>query len=282
MDDKIKILLDKINIDETSYQYFNDAKITKIKVNSKTNSWNIFIDKDELLPVEILEELESKKMLLDEFASKIEIIFNIKNPNIDTYLSYNKYLLKTLKDDLKVLEIYEDAMKIEDDFLVLVATNEVEKERLLSVLDKVMNFYKKQSYNFNIDVIMRHEENILEEIQKDLNNIEMPKHEQSPKKEETPQPEKKQFRREAKDPNSVIGRGIKEEPIKIKTLIGEDNNVVVEAKVFGTDYFESSKTDFKIITLKITDFSDSIYCKVFVRDDEEYKRLCKELKSGNW
>lgn len=282
MDDKIKILLDKINIDETSYQYFNDAKITKIKVNSKTNSWNIFIDKDELLPVEILEELESKKMLLDEFASKIEIIFNIKNPNIDTYLSYYKYLLKTLKDDLKVLEIYEDAMKIEDDFLVLVATNEVEKERLLSVLDKVMNFYKKQSYNFNIDVIMRHEENILEEIQKDLNNIEMPKHEQSPKKEETPQPEKKQFRREAKDPNSVIGRGIKEEPIKIKTLIGEDNNVVVEAKVFGTDYFESSKTDFKIITLKITDFSDSIYCKVFVRDDEEYKRLCKELKSGNW
>lgn len=282
MDDKIKILLDKINIDETSYQYFNDAKITKIKVNSKTNSWNIFIDKDELLPVEILEELESKKMLLDELASKIEIIFNIKNPNIDTYLSYYKYLLKTLKDDLKVLEIYEDAMKIEDDFLVLVATNEVEKERLLSVLDKVMNFYKKQNYNFNIDVIMRHEENILEEIQKDLNNIEMPKHEQSPKKEETPQPEKKQFRREAKDPNSVIGRGIKEEPIKIKTLIGEDNNVVVEAKVFGTDYFESSKTDFKIITLKITDFSDSIYCKVFVRDDEEYKRLCKELKSGNW
>ena len=282
MDDKIKILLDKINIDETSYQYFNDAKITKIKVNSKTNSWNIFIDKDELLPVEILEELESKKMLLDELASKIEIIFNIKNPNIDTYLSYYKYLLKTLKDDLKVLEIYEDAMKIEDDFLVLVATNEVEKERLLGVLDKVMNFYKKQSYNFNIDVIMRHEENILEEIQKDLNNIEMPKHEQSPKKEETPQPEKKQFRREAKDPNSVIGRGIKEEPIKIKTLIGEDNNVVVEAKVFGTDYFESSKTDFKIITLKITDFSDSIYCKVFVRDDEEYNRLCKELKSGNW
>ena len=241
-----------------------------------------FIDKDELLPVEILEELESKKMLLDELASKIEIIFNIKNPNIDTYLSYYKYLLKTLKDDLKVLEIYEDAMKIEDDFLVLVATNEVEKERLLGVLDKVMNFYKKQSYNFNIDVIMRHEENILEEIQKDLNNIEMPKYEQPTKKEETPQPEKKQFRREAKDPNSVIGRGIKEEPIKIKTLIGEDNNVVVEAKVFGTDYFESSKTDFKIITLKITDFSDSIYCKVFVRDDEEYKRLCKELKSGNW
>ena len=43
MDNKIKILLDKINIDEDSYQYFNDATITKIKVNSKEkgkDKWN--------------------------------------------------------------------------------------------------------------------------------------------------------------------------------------------------------------------------------------------------
>ena len=282
MDNNIQILLNKINIDEASYQYFNDAIMKKIKVNSKNNSWNILIDKDNLLPVEVLEELESKKMLLDETASKIEFVFNIKNQDINTYLSYYKFLLKNLKEELKVLEIYEDSMKIEDGFLTLVATNEVEKSRLEKALPKITSFYKRLNYNFNIDIVMRHEENILEEIQKDLNNIEMPKHESTPKKEEQPSQEKKQYRREAKDPNSVIGRGIKEDPIKIKTLIGEDNNVVVEAKVFGTDYFESSKTDFKIITLKITDFSDSIYCKVFVRDDEEYKRLCKELKSGNW
>ena len=116
MDKNIKILLDKINIDEDSYQYFNDAKITKIKVSSKDNSWNIFITKDELLPVEIYEELESKKMTLDSNASKIEFIFDIKNPNLDKYLSYYKYLLKLLKDDLKVQELYENSMQIEDDF----------------------------------------------------------------------------------------------------------------------------------------------------------------------
>ena len=60
MDNKIKILLDKIGIDENSYQYFNDAVITKIKVNSKTNNWNIFITKTKLLPLKVLEELESK------------------------------------------------------------------------------------------------------------------------------------------------------------------------------------------------------------------------------
>ena len=53
MDDKIKILLDRINIDNANYQYFNDAKITRIVVSSKTKSWNIYIDKYELLPREL-------------------------------------------------------------------------------------------------------------------------------------------------------------------------------------------------------------------------------------
>ena len=64
MEDKMKILLDKINIDENSYQYFNDAQITKIKVNSKNDSWCIFINKKDLLPVNIYEELEEKNMPL--------------------------------------------------------------------------------------------------------------------------------------------------------------------------------------------------------------------------
>ena len=283
MDNKIKILLDKIGIDENSYQYFNDAVITKIKVNSKTNNWNIFITKTKLLPLKVLEELESKKMLLDDKASSIEFVFQIEDPDMDEYLNYYKYLLTLLKDELRVLEIYEECMKLESGFLILVTSNETEKERLERCLPKITTFYKKMGYNFNIEVIVRHEENVLEQIQEDLNNFEMPTIQEAPKEVKKEEPtEKKQYRREPKDENSVLGRGIKEEPIKIKTLIGEDNNVVVEGKVFGVEFFESSKTDFKIITLKITDYSDSIYCKVFVREEDEYKRLSKELKEGKW
>ena len=283
MDNNIQKLIDKINIDKDHYQYFSDAKITKIKVNAHTNKWNIFIEKTNLLPVEIYTELEEKKKLLDENATEINIIFDITNINLESYKSYYPYLLKLLKEDLKVLEIYEDCLRIEDNFLTLIVSNEVEEDRMNSCLSKINTFYKMLGYKFNIDINMRHEENILEEIKQELEvsaPVIAPPLPKEEKKEEVPK--EKQFRREPKDPNSVIGRGIKEDPIKIKTLLGEDNNVVVEGFVFGTDYFESSKTDFKIITLKITDYSDSIYCKVFVRDDEEYARLCKELKSGNW
>ena len=281
MDEKIKILLDKINIDENSYQYFSDAVLTKIKVNSKIDSWLILIEKDNMLPVTIYEELNNKKYLLDDKASNITFKFTFKNSSLEDYLSYYPYLLTQLKDKLHVLEIYQDCLRIEDDFLVLVVSNESEKEKLEECLPVINQFYKNLDYHFNIDIIVRHEENILETIQKELEEAEHIEVKEE-KKETKEVKEKKQYRREAKDPNSIIGRGIKEEPIKIKTLIGEDNNVVVEGKVFGIDFFESSKTDFKIITLKITDYSDSIYCKVFVREDEEFARLSKEFKEGKW
>ena len=282
MDSKIKILLDKINIGQESFQYFNDAKISKIKVNSKNNNWNIFIDKENLLPLEVYKEIEEKKHLLDETANNIELVYNIRNMDLNILLSYYKYLLELIADELGVIEIFEDSLKLDDDFLIIVVSNEVEKEKMLKVLPKIERFYKKLSYNFNIDVVIRKEENIYEEIQNELNNIEFPTVKEEKPKETKEKPTKKQYRREAVDENNVIGRGIKEEPIKIKTIIGEDNNVVIECKVFGTDFFESSRTDFKILTLKVTDYSDSMYVKVFVREDEEYQRIKGELKEGNW
>ena len=280
MDEKIEVLLNKINMDKESFPYFSNAKLTKIKIHRKTSSWEVFIENKVALPVEVIEELEQKKMALDENAKEITIIWNIENIDVNTYLSYYPYVLQQVKEELKVLEIYSDALRVEEGFLVLVATTQIEQERLEGCLEKINRIYKNLGYKFNIDVELRHEDNILEEIKQDLVvNVKLKeKHEE--KKEE--QPKEKKYHKEPKDPNSVIGRGIKEEAIKIKTLLGEDNNVVVEGYVFGTDYFESSKTDFKIITLKITDYSDSIYCKVFVRDNDEYKRLCKELKAGTW
>ena len=280
MDEKIEVLLNKINMDKESFPYFSNAKLTKIKIHRKTSSWEVFIENKVALPVEVIEELEQKKMALDENAKEITIIWNIENIDVNTYLSYYPYVLQQVKEELKVLEIYSDALRVEEGFLVLVATTQIEQERLEGCLEKINRIYKNLGYKFNIDVELRHEDKILEEIKQDLVvNVKLKeKHEE--KKEE--QPKEKKYHKEAKDPNSVIGRGIKEEAIKIKTLLGEDNNVVVEGYVFGTDYFESSKTDFKIITLKITDYSDSIYCKVFVRDNDEYKRLCKELKAGSW
>ena len=55
MDSKIEILLNKTNIDKEHYQYFSDAKITRIVVNKQGTIWNIFIDKKD--PTKIIVEM---------------------------------------------------------------------------------------------------------------------------------------------------------------------------------------------------------------------------------
>ena len=105
MDSKIEILLNKINIDNEYYQYFYDAKITRIVVNKEGTAWNIFIDKNTLLPIEVYEQIENNKNLLDEKAKDIKFIFNIEKYDIKLYLDYYQVLLRKLKNKLKVLEI---------------------------------------------------------------------------------------------------------------------------------------------------------------------------------
>lgn len=60
------------------------------------------------------------------------------------------------------------------------------------------------------------------------------------------------------------------------------NNVVIEAKIFDAEFFESPKSNFKIVTLKLTDYTDSILCKLFTKDKNEYDEYIKKYKVGNW
>ena len=64
--------------------------------------------------------------------------------------------------------------------------------------------------------------------------------------------------------------------------MGEEESVTIEGEVFGTEEFEPSSKAFKILTIKLTDYSDSIYCKIFSRDEEEFASLKKNCKVGAW
>ena len=68
---------------------------------------------------------------------------------------------------------------------------------------------------------------------------------------------------------------------KVKDLLYETENVNIEVQIFGIDIFEA-KSGYKIFTIKVTDFTDSMYAKLFTKDDEEFKLIKGLLKEGNW
>ena len=279
MDKNITNILDKIDFDKEKYQYFLDAKVSSVEIIRSKKEWKIYIDKEDLLPKEILKEFLNEIYKLDTNIKNINVIWNIKNIDINIYLDYFSDVLEYIKekDQVNLINILEDKMIIKDNKLLLEVSNLIEEKKAKEIIKKINKIYKNLGYNESIEYNLVESEDVKEKINNDLKvDIETIK-KIEPKKEPTTTRKKKDD-----NPDIILGRTIKEDSISIKSIIGEDNNVIVSAKIFDVEFFESNKTDFKIITLKLTDYTDSIYCKVFVREDDEYKRLSKELKPNTW
>ncbi len=77
-----------------------------------------------------------------------------------------------------------------------------------------------------------------------------------------------------------IGKHVDGEISLVSNITSEVRNVILEVYVFGIDTRETEKVN--IINLKLSDKSNSIMAKKFERDKDEYKRILKNLKEGNW
>lgn len=102
------------------------------------------------------------------------------------------------------------------------------------------------------------------------------------------EPAEKQIKEEvvksssSKNDDIVLGDDINGLVVDMKNVTAPINSCIFEGKIFGVDLFESAKNNFKIITLKITDNTDSYLAKLFTKDKDEYGRLAKRLKTGKW
>ena len=277
MEEKLKIFLDKIELDKDLYNSFLDSKLTKIKISSDKKKWTLFIDAPKPLELDIIKEIDSKKNLLDKNATEINIVYNLDILDKEVLLTYYPYILEQLKSKIKIVEKYIDLLKLEEDKLVLVVPTKIEMRTLEKLLPDINRLYKMYGYDEDIDIVLRKEDKTALEIAKSL-EVDYEKYAKLGNKKLTIANKKKVPVNE----KCIIGRTIRGESLPIKTLLGEDNDVIVTAKIFDTDFFESAKSEFKIITLKLTDYTDSIYCKIFMRDRSEFNRLKDELKKGQW
>ena len=283
MDEKLEILLKRINLGNDYYSFFENAVLDKIIISKRSNHWLVKITIDDYLPVDVIDSLNTNSKLL---AEDVTFSFNVKNKDYNKLLEYYPYILDKLKKDKKInlISLYQDALKYEDNELKLVVYNKKEEDRLKDISSFVNKFYQSLGYSEFINIIIKEDNLIENEISSELSNVVIPE----PIKKDVIKEEPKHFnngtprRRKTTEEGCVLGRHIDSDSIKMSLLLGEDNDVTVEGYIFGVEYFESNKSNFKIITIKITDETDSIACKVFCNEDGEYARLCKELKVGKW
>ena len=91
MDTKLKLFLDKINLKEEYFKYFNNAKLEKIKCSSDKLNWNFIIDTNDLLPLDVIKYMDEH--IKDGFKELKTVTYTII-PKESYNVSINNYLIK--------------------------------------------------------------------------------------------------------------------------------------------------------------------------------------------
>ena len=81
-------------------------------------------------------------------------------------------------------------------------------------------------------------------------------------------------------PDVIFGKEIAKDAIPIADVIGEIGEVVVRGKILANDR-RDIRNEKTIIKFSLTDFTDSIYCKIFVPTDKA-DELLKQVGKGAW
>lgn len=263
MDNKLERFFNKIGF--IYNDDFNNSKITKVVVNKIEESWTVYIYNKNCLNIDSAMDLINTAKKGIESVSTIKIVYEYEEINDDDIKTYFRYLLNELiKNSPALSSIVNNEIYIDDDIITIEVISTNEEKLIKKESKRLVNALRElgiKDININCKINEELKNNLKEQI--------------------------KNSRVEIKKTNEVVNKVIMGETIKSKittidNILSEENNVTVEAYVFGKDVFESSKTNFKILTLKVSDKTDSILAKIFSKDEEEFKTITKSIKEGNW
>ncbi|MBR3116478.1 MAG: PolC-type DNA polymerase III [Bacilli bacterium] len=278
MDDKIKLFLEKIKLKDDYYSFFNNSKIIKIKSSKDKLNWNFFIEVESLLPVEVLEFLD--KNISSGFKDLNSVTYTLFPKEVDkmSINNYYQYVINSIGLSKSIVSLFADkTIKFTTDGLVLEVDNKAMENIASKNIDAIENKYRQIGLDIKLNIV-DYDKKIDNEVEIDMSEVHIPVKKVETKKKEVVRTNTK----EIEGSNAVLGREVEGELTSLENLTGEIENVFIEAKVFGKDLFESTKTAFKIITLKVTDYTDSFYVKIFFRNQEDYERINSKIKEGNW
>ena len=289
MDSKLRLLIDSLKLNNYD-SYFTDGRLVSIIGNSDHSKYIFDIELKSNLPINIYDELYSN---LVSYYKDLHISLNVRvsDVNYEYINNYFKYFINRYSKKCPMLSMFlDDKLDVSENLLKVFVSSQAELDKFESIKDKLLSSFKSAGYDIGISAII--DEELSKEISREItSSIEANSYvskERMDKKDEVVEqanPYKKKYTPKpietVDDERAILGRVIDSTPVRLDTLNGVANNVTVEANIFGIDVRET-RTDLRIVTLKITDYTDSMYAKIFIHGVEETNRVTKLLKTGKF
>lgn len=289
MEEKLQMLLKQIDMFKDNINDFEGGKLEKIIGNKSKTEYRFYITlKENLKLITYLEFEEKLKKKYSDFE-KINAYFNVETKKEEYIKDYYSYFLDLYSKNSPLLAMFKDRkISYMDNKLTLELLNKAEELKLNGTKNDLEKSFKGAGYDLEIEIKIDEEKNkeLREEINKEL-EINIPK--ETIKKEEPVVEKQKKYKNYKRPPlitdptneKIIVGKEIEDSPSRLDTVIMPGGTTVIEGYIFGKDVRET-RTGLKIISLKITDYTDSIYGTLFVNDEEEFKIINKKIQVGSW
>ncbi|WP_019413989.1 PolC-type DNA polymerase III [Paenisporosarcina sp. TG20] len=290
---RLQLLLQQLELTSDEYiPHFESASLSRMTVHKKERVWRFTIQVEKLLPFNMFSLFNMR--LREKFAGIADIKLSITcaNPQVhdETIAAYWSFILQEIDDMSPPLKnlLNNQVPSFNGQTIYFTCGNDIELRTLKNKYStRISEIYT--SYGFpvlSIDFKIIEVESDIAEAQQAFMKQRTLEEEELGKKALADM-QKRESNRQSNPSGTLngpfrLGIPIKaNEPImEIKQIQDEERRITIEGYVFDVEVREL-RSGRSLLTIKVTDYTDSILVKMFSRDQEDAD-LMGLLKKGTW
>ncbi len=261
MDGDLKRFFESIGFNYQE-EIFKNTKILKVRYLKEKAIFEVYLESRYLLPfseVQTILNLASKGI---RQKNKCVVYFSYTIKTLDDVLIYLKALIQELVNERpSLINLLESKIEIDDEIITLEVASKLEEMEMVRVNKRLENQLHLMGLgDFKITTVVNDAMNA--SLKEDL---EKSRFGQLDKKEVVV------YEHQAVDSDAIT---------PLHNIMGIIDHVTSEAYVFGIEGKEFEKTN--LITLKVSDKTDSILVKIWKKQKEDYEQALNEFKENSW
>lgn len=280
--EKMDLLLKQIKLSEGLVSnYFQNSRLRKLQVFTKTRRWHFHIEILKVLPVKVYEEFIHRIKQSFHTIAKVEVTFYTSDDEPEDQLLldfWTLFLQKTnnLPPGLNG-SLSKQIPEIKQNQVIITLQNEPQSVSLKRHLSEDFTRFCQRVGLPPVKLETRVERN-----NKDIKRFkEQQANEDKQIVKEIAKSEEIRKKNDSKvNELFIYGYKINDEPIAIENILEEEHRKTIQGYVFYTDMIRL-RSGRSLLILKLTDYTDSLEIKLFSRNDED-EALFKRAKKGMW
>jgi len=240
-----------------------DIEIESVTLIKSTETFNVHIYSKDFIEPNIVEELFECANNGINKEKKCVITLRYDSVSDDNVLKTFEFIIKKLIDNSPSLSsLNEASINVTKDEINLDVATKLDIESINSNKNYLIDELKKFGIE-NIEITSTLNEEKNNKIKEEINTVKV---------------------KNSKVSNSespiILGKHIDGNITKIDDIVGELDNVIVETYIFDVETRELEKTN--VFNLMISDNTNSILAKFFIKEKSEFLNISKRIKEGNW